>query len=172
MFTWPNAISFLRILLVPLIMYCLLKNLRLDALILFAIASISDALDGFLARYLKSTSFLGVCLDAAGDKLLITCIYGTLWWIGEAPLFVTILIVLRDILIILGTRQLMQRSRNEVIRPVALGKISTIIQLVVAGLLIAEWLPQLQETLFVLVSITTFASGVVYAKVWFKQMNR
>ena len=172
MITWPNAISFLRILLIPLVVYCLLKNLRLEALIFFAIASISDALDGFLARYLKSTSFLGVCLDAAADKLLIAFVYGTLWWLGEAPLFVVTLIIARDILIVLGTGQLMQRSRSEVIRPVALGKISTIVQLIVAGLLIGAWVPWLQEALFALVSIITFASGTVYVKVWLNQVNR
>jgi len=62
------------------------------ALILFAIAGFSDALDGFLARHYHWESRLGSILDPIGDKLLLVTSFATITWLGLLPLWLLLLV--------------------------------------------------------------------------------
>lgn len=73
-FNWPNVLTFVRIFIIPLLVifyYLPFWWGHLAAAIVFAIASITDWLDGYLARYLKQTTKLGAFLDPVADKLMV-----------------------------------------------------------------------------------------------------
>lgn len=81
----PNIISVFRILLVLPVVWLLLQQQYTMALVLFAIAGVSDALDGFLAKHNGWESRLGTILDPLADKLLLVCSFLTLAWLGLIP---------------------------------------------------------------------------------------
>ncbi len=76
--TAPNLLSILRILLVPIFIIYMLNNRMLASLIVFIIAVVSDALDGFIARVFHQKSNLGAHLDPLADKILLMSAYVTL----------------------------------------------------------------------------------------------
>jgi len=92
----PNAICVVRVLLVGPIVVMLLDERFLAALVLIAIAGFSDALDGYLARAFDWRTPLGSLLDPAADKLLIVSVFLTMTVLGLVPVFLTIVVVLRD----------------------------------------------------------------------------
>ena len=98
----PNAISVFRVLLVAPVAYLILQDEHHLALVLFFVAGFSDALDGFLARTFNWHSKLGALLDPLADKTLLTASYITLCMIGLIPLWLAVLVVVRDIVIVSG----------------------------------------------------------------------
>jgi len=74
MFNWPNVLTLVRILIIPLLVICFYLPVwwaHLAAALIFAMASITDWLDGYLARYLKQSTKLGAFLDPVADKLMV-----------------------------------------------------------------------------------------------------
>ncbi|MGE0565788.1 MAG: CDP-alcohol phosphatidyltransferase family protein, partial [Pseudolabrys sp.] len=74
----PNLITLGRILLVPVVVWAIAAGQMLAAFVLFLIAGLSDAVDGYLAKRFNMTSELGAYLDPLADKALIVSIYVTL----------------------------------------------------------------------------------------------
>ena len=72
------------------------------ALVLFAVAGFSDALDGFLAKHYHWESRLGSILDPLADKLLLVASFATLTWLGLIPYWLLWLVLGRDVLIVAG----------------------------------------------------------------------
>jgi CDP-diacylglycerol--glycerol-3-phosphate 3-phosphatidyltransferase len=75
LFNWPNLLTLARILVIPLLViffYLPVTWSHLAASIIFALASITDWLDGYLARYLKQSTKLGAFLDPVADKLMVS----------------------------------------------------------------------------------------------------
>ena len=70
------------------------------ALVLFFVAGVSDGLDGFLAKHYDWTSRLGALLDPLADKALLVTCYAALAWVGLLPLWLLVLVVLRDLVIV------------------------------------------------------------------------
>lgn len=98
----PNLISILRIILVVPVILALLKADFVLALVLFAVAGFSDALDGFLAKHYHWQSRLGSILDPLADKLLLVVTFATLTWLGFLPSWLLWLVLGRDVLIVVG----------------------------------------------------------------------
>ncbi len=98
----PNAISMLRVLLVAPICWLLLHRSWSSALMLVAVAGVSDGLDGFLARHYGWQSRLGGMLDAIADKLLLISCFVILAWLAEVPLWLTLIVCGRDLVIASG----------------------------------------------------------------------
>ena len=99
----PNAICVVRIILVvPIVRYLLEERYGL-ALVLILIAGLSDALDGYLARRFDWRTRLGGLLDPAADKLLMFSVFVTLTWMGWVPVWFTVVVVARDVVIVVGT---------------------------------------------------------------------
>ena len=98
----PNAICVLRILLVWPVVWVLLQGQYPMALVLIAIAGFSDGLDGFLAKRYDWRTRLGSLLDPAADKLLLVSVFLTLTYLGLAPLWLALTVVLRDAVIVCG----------------------------------------------------------------------
>ena len=98
----PNALSVIRIILTVPVVIALLKEQYLLALLLFLLAGISDALDGWIAKHFSFQTRLGSILDPMADKILLTCTFLTLYWVGILPLWLLMLIFVRDVIIVAG----------------------------------------------------------------------
>jgi cardiolipin synthase len=98
----PNLITLGRILLVPVVVWAIASGEMRVAFLLFLVAAVSDAVDGFLAKRFGMTTELGAYLDPLADKVLIVSIYLTLGFNGIIPRWIVIMVVSRDILIIGG----------------------------------------------------------------------
>ena len=134
----PNLISLIRISLVIPTVLNLLAGKYIFALILFAIASVSDAVDGFLARFFKWHTDLGKILDPVADKLLMIGSITALWLNQIVPLSVFVIFVLRDLLILLGAAFEMSITEKTP-SPNLIGKITTTSQIIyILGLIIFE----------------------------------
>ncbi|MBC6444231.1 MAG: CDP-alcohol phosphatidyltransferase family protein [Alphaproteobacteria bacterium GM202ARS2] len=172
-----NGISFARILVAPLILWLLLEQDYMSALILFTTSALSDAIDGFLARRAKTKNILGVYLDPLADKILLVSIYifcGIMEWLH---LGLVILVVFRDTLIVLSLAlaQLLD-VRHGVISPTLSSKINTTAQmLLVLIVLIGQAAPFMKVSplygfpfIFLpwIVAATTLISGIQYLWLW------
>ena len=98
----PNLITLLRMILVLPIIWLLAHGYFVESLYLFALAGMSDGLDGFLAKRMGWQSRLGSILDPLADKMLLVSTTIMLAWVGLIPLWLVGVIVLRDLLIVVG----------------------------------------------------------------------
>ncbi|MGE0523903.1 MAG: CDP-alcohol phosphatidyltransferase family protein, partial [Variibacter sp.] len=96
----PNLITLARILLVPVVVWAITSGEMLVAFIVFVVAGISDAVDGFLAKHFNMTTEIGAYLDPLADKVLLVSIYVALGIAGNIPRWLVILVVSRDLMII------------------------------------------------------------------------
>ncbi len=99
------------------------------ALLLGLAAGVSDLLDGYLARLVKSTSRLGAYLDPAADKVLLVFAFVSLGLIGQIPLWLVSLVIARDLVIVVGVVLLWQLRNQTEFSPLFSGKISTAFQI-------------------------------------------
>jgi len=133
--TLPNILTILRIILIPVIILLIVLdtyNANFLALIIFIIASLSDYLDGYLARKYKFTSNFGTMLDPIADKLLIILVGSILCYRGDINgihLIPFLLIVSREIFIS-GIREYLAQLNEKISLPVSkLGKYKTAAQM-------------------------------------------
>ncbi|MDE2089174.1 MAG: CDP-alcohol phosphatidyltransferase family protein, partial [Gammaproteobacteria bacterium] len=98
----PNLISVLRMLLVLPVVALLMTEHYREALLLFGLAGLSDALDGFLAKRYGWTSRLGAVLDPLADKILLVSSYIALGWLRLLPLWLVAAVIVRDLVIVIG----------------------------------------------------------------------
>lgn len=156
-FTVPNLISFIRLCMAPVYLVLLSRGENVAAAILFGIAASTDFVDGQIARRTHTVSKLGQLLDPAVDRvLMITAVFG-LMLVGRLPVWIVVVVFLRDLLLLIGGVFLLQRYnvRVAVIYP---GKFATTFLFVgfaglllnvpqVAGLGVCDiaWLPGLNS---------------------------
>ena len=100
------------------------------ALIVFIVAGLSDALDGFLARVLNQQTVLGAYLDPIADKALLASSFVTLSVLHIIPGWLTVIVISRDFIILLGISVLSIMSISVEIRPLFISKITTALQLI------------------------------------------
>jgi cardiolipin synthase len=163
----PNAICVGRILLAAPVAATLVAGDYPATLLLFAIAAISDGLDGWLAKTFGWVSPLGKLLDPLADKLLLMTVFVTLTWVRLVPLWLGVAVVLRDVTILSGAiayRVLIGPVEG---RPTVISKLNTLLQLsfVIAVIGAAAWqvVPyELMITLGAVTFVTTVASGIDY----------
>ena len=125
----PNILTLVRILLTPLFVILLLRDLFPMALLVFAVASISDGLDGLIARYMNQRTALGAYLDPAADKLLLISSFVALAILGIIPAWVTVIVIARDVIILLGLAILMLTEKKYEVRPSLVSKCTTTAQI-------------------------------------------
>ncbi len=164
----PNIITFARLCAVPAAVWLVIQRETGLAFGLFALAGVSDAVDGWLARR-RGGSALGAMLDPVADKALLVCMFVTLAAIGVLPSWIAILVVFRD-LVILGGIGLMWRLAIPVrIKPMLLSKLNTALQLLLVGVVLflegfGLQAPWLRALLIWTAAATTLGSGAAY--VW------
>jgi cardiolipin synthase len=98
--TVPNALSFIRLLLVPLFFLLIISDRAFLALVLLAISTVTDFVDGQVARRFNQISRLGQLLDPAADRLLILAALLGLTIRGVIPWWFAVGLVARDVLLI------------------------------------------------------------------------
>ncbi len=167
----PNIISILRILLVLPIAIQLYNEAWMSAFVLFFIAGVSDGIDGFLARAYNWQSKLGSMLDPIADKLLLVVIFVTLSYKGVIPVWLTALVVLRDIVIIMGAMTYHWLTRELTITPLFSSKINTALQIsyvlaLIYHIAVAPLSESLLSALQTGVAITILFSGISYVITW------
>ncbi len=126
----PNVLTLLRIILVPIVVILLIQGSFVKALAVFLVAGISDALDGFLARVLHQKTVLGAYLDPIADKALLATSFITLSVLHIIPGWLTVIVISRDFIILLGISLLSMMSVPVQIRPVFVSRVTTVLQLV------------------------------------------
>lgn len=160
----PNLITLIRILLIPLFIILLLYGYNSYALLVFIVAGLSDALDGFIARTWNLKTRLGAFLDPVADKLLLLSAFITLVLLNKIPLWIMIIIIGRDI--ILGITGLILLNFVEIhsyrIRPSILGKITTVLQILTILLVLVEEKGALFSMILWATVFATVASGLHY----------
>lgn len=129
-FTLANQLTLLRMLLIPAFVLLVLYGYFGWALFVFIIAGATDAFDGLIARYSNQKTTLGAWLDPAADKLLLvtTFIVLTLPNIGlvnRIPVWLTILMISRDVGIVLTVAIVNLAVGPRTFRPSTLGKAAT-----------------------------------------------
>ena len=170
--TLATRITLLRILLVPFFVASLLsyrpgrEYFRWVALFLFAAAVLSDGVDGLIARNLSQHSALGRLLDPLADKLLllaafVSCsVLTTLPQSLRIPPWVTILVIGRDLMIVIGSGLIFLFTQHLEIKPSRLGKATTFFQM---ATLLSVLLGLSLRTLFWnAAAVLTVASGLGY----------
>jgi cardiolipin synthase len=167
----PNIISLARILLVLPVIEAILKHDFGRAIVWFTIAGLSDGVDGFLARHYGWQSRLGSFLDPVADKLLLGSSFICLAWLGVLPVWLAVLVVLRDLVIFLGAVGSYFLTEPFDGQPSRISKLNTLSQLmlVFAILLSPGILPlptAMVQALLILVTLTTLVSGVLYVVTW------
>jgi cardiolipin synthase len=166
--TLPNAISFARLCAVPAAIYLVLEEEWGPAFAIFAAAGVSDAIDGWLARRQGGTA-LGAALDPLADKTLMTGMYITLAATRQLPIWLAILVVFRDVMIVGGLLLLWLYDHPVAIRPIAISKWNTGLQVTLVGLVLGlnaagvGW-PLLRLMTVWLVAATTAASFAAYVR--------
>ena len=135
---FANKISTFRILSVPFFIASLIYSqqkdyLRFVALFIFILAVISDAVDGYIARKSKQQSKAGLVLDPLGDKLLLMSAFICLASIPGLPLkfpvWVTLVVISRDVIILLGAVVIYMLKQHIDISPTRWGKLTTTFQM-------------------------------------------
>jgi cardiolipin synthase len=162
----PNALTILRILLIPVIVGFLVYDHFDLALVTLLVAALTDALDGSIARMANQKTEFGAYLDPLADKLLLMATFITFSFLDLMPAWSVIVVVSRDAILLAGT--LLARLTNTEINasPSVLGKATTVFQLVYIILVLAFFSYQVDSVLLTpllyTMSILTVASGLHY----------
>jgi cardiolipin synthase len=135
--TIPNLLSLVRVALTPLAVSTILRYDYDQALGVFVVAGITDALDGHLARKYDWRTAIGAWLDPIADKVLLVAVYVALGVVAGVPRWLAAIVVGRDVLILLASAAIMLASGRRRFPPSVWGKISTTLQMVTAVVVIA-----------------------------------
>lgn len=159
-----NLVTLSRIVLIPVVVALYYSSLpfgQLLATVVFVIASITDWLDGYLARKLQQTSEFGAFLDPVADKLLVVVVLILLVTVHASLLAATALIIAREILVSALREWMATQGKREAVAVAFSGKLKTTVQMVAIGalLLVSDSTPVLLWQFgFVLVNIAAILS--------------
>ena len=139
--TVPNALSLLRLALIPVFVKVSLEREFAVAFVIFLAAALTDALDGWIARRFNQRSRLGAYLDPAADKTMMLATYVVFTLPGVAdpalPIWLTFTVFIRDITLVVFAYLLYTRIRIKRFPPSIAGKLSTIIQVIALAATVA-----------------------------------
>jgi len=160
----PNVLTLLRILLVPVVVVALLDetpNGDLLAAVVFALASITDWVDGYLARSRGAVTTFGKLMDPIADKLLVVAALVSLVSLNRLPAWVAMVIIARELAVTMS--RMAATGQGVVISANRWGKVKTALQVLMIFLVIAVsgspvWLDVL---IYATVGVTVI-SGVEY----------
>lgn len=169
----PNVLSGLRLVAAPALVFLLVHGVYVYAFALFALAGLSDAVDGYLAKRLAPGSRLGAYLDPAADKLLMLAAFLTLAALEIVPRWLTALVIARDLAIILGLVVIRAYALAVPMSPLPVGKVSTAVQVGYVALVLLHLAsgferPALLSGAAIVVGVVTAASWIAYGQVLFR----
>ncbi len=177
----PNLITILRLFLVPVSVMLIAMHEWQAAFFAFLLAGISDAADGMIARHFDMKTELGAYLDPIADKCLLVSCFITLSIIGHVPVWLTIAVVFRDLLIVGAVILCWVLEKPMPIRPLMISKINTTVQLLYIGAILGThayqvWLdvPMVdiwERPAAQLVAGLTLASALAYLAQWLRHLG-
>lgn len=163
----PNILSIIRISLIPFIVATIYSNNYLLTIVLYTISGITDVLDGFFARKFNLITNIGKLIDPLADKLTQIFTIGSLVYINILPLWILIILLLKEFTMIIGASFLY--GKNIVVYSKWYGKLSTVLffiavllSLVINELNISNFLIHLDLTFYSLAIIFTLISLIAY----------
>lgn len=167
----PNLITVLRVVAAPVLILLLDSQAYEPALVVFLIAGISDALDGFIAKRFGVESRFGAMLDPVADKILLVSSFVMLTLLEHLPFWLLVLVAFRDVLIVGGYLVLRMLRESVRMSPSVLSKLNTLFQICLVSMILAQlagWIEAAAtvRALIILVAATTVLSGVHYVWVW------
>ncbi len=173
----PNILSILRIVLVFPVVLSLVDERYLLALLLFGVAGLTDGLDGFLAKRFGWVTRLGSILDPLADKLLLVSSYLALAWLGHIPAWLVSGVIVRDIIIVVGSIAYHFEVEEFSAAPSLLSKANTLAQILLVLLVVFHHgiftLPEpIVHGMIYVVLFTTVASGIDYILTWGRRALR
>ncbi len=162
----PNLLTLIRIILIPWFAILLINDSLNQALWVFAGAAVTDGLDGFTARYFSQKTRLGALLDPIADKLLLSTAFITLAIMKQIPVWLSVIVISRDVVIVLGVSVLFLSHIQFEMRPTLYSKLTTLFQLLLISLVLAsgyihldDWL---RQGLILATLVFTVFSGLHY----------
>jgi cardiolipin synthase len=162
----PNTLTILRILIIPVFITSIIYKRYDYSLFLFMLAALTDLFDGLLARMKNQKTILGTFLDPLADKFLLVTTYIILSVYNFIPKWITITVISRDIIIIIGWLLLYLTSDTSKVEPSLLGKITIWVQsLLIAYILLdinLKFLPDKPKPLLLATAGVTILSGLHY----------
>lgn len=166
----PNALTLLRIALVPALAWALWERAYLEALALAAFMGFTDALDGYLAKHHGWQSRLGAVLDPLADKLMLVVTYVVLGLTGLVSVPLVVLVVLRDVVILGGAVAYRLLIGPVEMQPTLISKLNTGMQITLVLLVVLDQLrplpPVTVDSALWLTVLTTTWSGMDYVLRW------
>ena len=123
-FTVANVITFVRLCMAPVALGVLLAGHDVAAAIIFGVTAATDFLDGQIARRTHTVSRVGQLLDPAVDRLLMICAVLGLLIVGRLPVWIVVVVLLRDGLLLVGGAWLLKKHQIR-IPVVYAGKVAT-----------------------------------------------
>jgi cardiolipin synthase len=172
----PNLISLARLVMVPAVIAMIAAQRWQEASVIFVLAGISDAVDGWLAKTFGWRTELGAYLDPVADKALLVSIYVALAIVNVVPAALTIIVVARDLMIIGAVLISWLLAAPVEIKPLLISKVNTAVQIGFAALVLGAKAfgfstePWLDVALY-LVAALTLASLAVYLTRWARHMS-
>jgi cardiolipin synthase len=155
-----------RIILIPVFITAVIYKKHQHAFFLFVLAAVTDLLDGYIARLTDQKTALGTFLDPLADKLLLTSSFILFSLNAWIPLWLTITVISRDIIVVIGWLLLYMITHDVRIEPVLLGKTAIAFQLVTLALvLLSVNMPSISvpmDFLFAVTAVVTALSGLQY----------
>lgn len=171
----PNVITIGRLVLVFPAGWLLWQGAIIEALILIAIAGVSDGIDGILARRFDWRTRFGAIADPAADKLLVLVVVAVLTVQGHLPVWLVAIIVGRDLVIVGGSLAYRQVLGDFEVSPTFLSKVNTALQIILLALVLialtgiepVAGLAAFADPFgFFVVGTSSVLSGVQYVFVW------
>jgi CDP-diacylglycerol--glycerol-3-phosphate 3-phosphatidyltransferase len=160
----PNLLTLLRILAVPVVVVALLDGTPHGdtlAAIVFALAALTDGLDGYIARSRDSITTFGKLMDPLADKLLIIAALVSLVSLGRLPAWVAMVIIARELAV--TVLRSIAAERGVVIAASWMGKVKTVLQIgAVFGLILVDPAPLAVNLLVYAAVVATIISGFDY----------
>lgn len=167
--TVPNQLTLLRMVVLPFVLISMIYGQHTVSLWLFVAAAVTDVIDGVVARRFNQKTRLGQYLDPIADKLLLSSCFVAQSVNGAIPWWLTILVLLRDVMIIAIVLVVVLTTSVRSFPPSLLGKANTIVQftalltVLLNNVIQAGWLQGVITALVAMTAVTTVFSAVHYA---------
>lgn len=170
-----NRLTILRIILIPVFITAVLYR-RLDiALIVFVAAAITDGLDGYIARIRKEKTKFGAIMDPLADKMLIGSAFISFSLVTglpaylKMPVYVTTIVISRDVIILLGAVIIYLLAGDINIKPTKIGKVTTFFQMLTIILILIRFV--YSSWIWNMTVVLTIVSGLDYIRIFSRQIN-
>ncbi len=181
--TFANKLTIGRILVVPFFIATLLyyspqkDYLRFISLAIFLLATITDVVDGYLARTMHEKTRAGAILDPLADKILLMSSYICLFIVYRRfdnmiafPISLVVAVISRDAILLFGAMIIQVLNGKVRIVPNWIGKITAFLQMFCVVCMLLQW--QYSEFLWPITVVATILSGILYTKDGIKALNK